>query len=137
MKSNDIQSIALSRASLTSCLLVLLLGATHSPGGVAQRQSGDLMKEYLDTDRHVYTVLERVPNRHWGDRNLAAQFWQLRDEISKRTKAGNTLSQEEVKSLGDRFEQSCSRVLNQLKINTAGTVSFARTGKPVFDAEAV
>jgi hypothetical protein len=135
MESNDIHNTALSWTSLTSCLLVLLLGATHSPGRAARKQSDDLMKEYLDTDRHVYTVLERVPNRHWGDRNLAAQFWRLRDEISKRTVAGNTLSQEEVKSLADRFEQSCSRVLNQLKIITAGTISFSRTGKPVFDAE--
>ena len=134
MKSNGTDGKDLSPARLTSYLIVLLLGTTHLPGGVAQKQSDDLMKEYLDTEQHVYNVLERVPDRHWGDRNLAARFWRLRDEISKRTKAGNTLSQEEVKSLADRFEQNCSCVLNQLKIVTAGTISFSRTGKPVFEA---
>lgn len=135
MESNCTDNIESPLVSLTSCFILLLLGAAHSPGGVAQKQSADLMKEYLDTDRHVYTVLERVPDRHWGDGNLAAQFWRLRDEISKRMKAGNTLNQEDVKSLTDRFEQSCSRVLNQLRIIAAGTISFSRTGKPVFDAE--
>ncbi len=100
-----------------------------------QRQSVDMMKEYLDVDQHVYAVLERVPDRHWGDRDLAAQFWRLRGEISKKAKVGSTLSQAEVKSLADRFEQSCSRVLNQLKIYTVGTISFSHTGRPVFDAE--
>ncbi|UCG49497.1 MAG: CehA/McbA family metallohydrolase [Phycisphaerales bacterium] len=94
------------------------------------------MKEYLDTDRHVYAVLECIPDRRWGNRDLAAHFWRLRSEISKKTKAGKTLNQEEVKSLALRFEQSCSHVLKQLKVSTAGTISFSRTGKPVFDAGA-
>ena len=134
MKSDDTNGKELSTARLAACLVGLLFGVTQLPGGVAQEQLADLMKEYLDTDRHVYTVLERVPVRHWGDRDLAAQFWQLRDEISKKTKTGKTQSHEEVKSFADRFEQSCSRVLSQLKVNTAGTISFSRAGKPVFDA---
>jgi hypothetical protein len=134
MKSNDTDNIELSPAMLTSCLVVLLLGATHLPGQVAQKQSDVLMKEYLDTDRHVYAALELVPVRRWGDRSLAAQFWWLRDEIAKKTRTGKGPSQEDVKSLADRFEQSCSHVLSQLKVNPIGTISFSRTGKPVFDA---
>lgn len=133
-KSNDTDNKELNSARLTSYLIVLLLGAAQLLGGVKQKQSDILMKEYLDADQHVYTALERVPVRHWGNRNLAAQFWRLRDEINRKIKAEKRPSHEEVKSFAEQFEQSCSRVLSQLKINTAGTISFSRTGKPVFDA---
>ena len=64
MKSDGVDNKELSLSRLTSCLVVLLLGAAQLPGGVTQKQSDILMKEYLDTDQHVYIALERVPVRH-------------------------------------------------------------------------
>jgi hypothetical protein len=134
MKSNGTHAKELSPARLPASLLVLLFGAAQLSTGITQKQSVDLMKEYLDVDQHVYAVLERVPDRHWGDRDLAAQFWRLRDEIAGSTRTEKGLSQKEVKTLTNRFEESCSRVLRRLKVNIAGIISFSRTGKPVFDA---
>ena len=79
MKSDGADNKELSPARLLASILILLLGSAQLSGAVLQKQSADLMKEYLDTDRHVYAALERVPVRHWGDRSLAAQFWRLRD----------------------------------------------------------
>lgn len=133
MKSNSTEGKDLSPARLNSRLIAFLLGVAHLFGGIAHGQLIDLMKEFLDTDQHVYNALERAPVRCWGDRSLASQFWQLRNKINTKTGTGNRPSHEEMNGFVEQFERSCSRVLSQLKVNTAGTISFSRTGKPVFD----
>jgi len=74
MKSDGIDNKKLSLERLTACLVVLLFGAAQLPGGVTQKQSDVLMKEYLDIDQHVYTALERVPVRHRKSRRNRRTF---------------------------------------------------------------
>ncbi len=135
MKSNGTKSKNMNPVLLTACAITLLLGGAHLSGGIAQEQSADLLKEYLETDQHLYDALEQVPVRCWGDSSLAAQFWQPRNEIRRIVNTGRRLSQEQVNDYTEKFDQSCSQVLHRLKVNTAVTISFSSTGKPVFKAD--